>query len=281
VAAVKATVFGAMGFIGRHLVDHLRDQGWTVRAVARGDDSWRGESLGHVFYCAGLTADFRQRPYDAIAAHVCFAVELITGGRYDSFLYASSTRVYSGAGEAVETARLSVDPSDPSDLYNLSKLTGEAACLASPNPAVRVARLSNVFGHDPASDNFISAIVREAVGSGRLVLRTSPQSAKDYIAVADVCRAMAAIAAQGDGRLYNVAAGRNTTNAEIAEALAVSTGCRILYEPEAPTIKFPKINVARLRSLGVPEGVSIAWAMPSLVERVRGEMSGPQGGFNH
>jgi len=281
VAAVKATVFGAAGFIGRNLVDHLQHQGWSVRAVARGDDRWREEVLGHVFYCAGLTADFRQRPYDAIAAHVGFAVEVITGGRYDSFLYASSTRVYSGADEAVETARLMVDPSDPSDLYNLSKLTGEAACLASPNPAVRVARLSNVFGHDPASDNFITDIVREAVGSGRIVLRTSAHSAKDYIAVADVSRAMAAIAVQGGARLYNVAAGRNTSNAEIAKALADSTGCPIRYEPDAPVVKFPLINVARLRSLGVPEGLSVARAMPNLVEGMRQEMSHLKDGENH
>ena len=268
-APVKAAIFGAAGFIGRHLVDYLETQGWSVRAIVRGDETWRGEDLGHVFYCAGLTADFRQRPYDAIAAHVSFAVEVLTQARFDSFLYASSTRVYAGGAEAVETARLSAEPSDPSDLYNLSKLTGEAACLVSPNPAVRVARLSNVFGHDPGSDNFISAIVRDAVTSGSVLVRSAPRSAKDYIGVSDVCRGLAAIATAGEARLYNVASGRNVANADIIAALVAATGCVAAFEPGAPTVVFPSINVTRLRALGAPEGRSIVKAIPDLVDQMR------------
>jgi len=268
-AAVKATVFGAAGFIGRHLCNHLEGQGWTVRPIVRGDQGWRGEDLGHVFYCAGLTADFRQRPYDAIAAHVSFAVEVLTQARFDSFLYTSSTRVYAGGGEAIETARLSADPSDPSDLYNLSKLTGEAACLTSPNPAVRVARLSNVFGHDAGSDNFIGAIVRDAVTTGSVLVRSARQSAKDYIGVGEVCRAMEVIATVGGARLYNVASGRNTPNADVVRALAAATGCVAAFEPGAPTVTFPSIDVTRLRALGVIEGQSIVEAIPDMVDQMR------------
>jgi len=266
---VKAAVFGAAGFIGRHLTAHLRSQGWDVLALGRGDAAWRGADLGHVFYCAGLTADFRVRPFDTVDAHVTFATQLLREARFESFLYCSSTRVYAGAAEAVETARLLVDPNQPGDLYNLSKLMGEAACLASPNPAVRVARLSNVFGHDPTSDNFITAIVRDAVTTGQLRLATDPQSAKDYIAVADVATALERIAVAGQARLYNVAAGLNTTNAEILDALRLATGCAVFTDPDSPLVEFPQVQVGRLRALGVSPGVTVVQAMPELVTMMR------------
>ena len=270
---MKAAVFGAAGFIGRHLTGHLRAEGWEVLALGRGDETWRGADLGHVFYCAGLTAAFRVRPFDTVEAHVTLAAQVLREARFDSFLYCSSTRVYAGAARAEETATLQVDPNQPGDLYNLSKLMGEAACLAMANPAVRVARLSNVFGHDPASDNFIASIIRDAVTTGQVRLATDPRSAKDYIAVDDVCEALRRIAVAGQDRVYNVAAGANTTNAEILAVLAAASGCTVVTAPDSPVVVFPRIHVDRLRALGVVSGVSVLAQAPDLVTMMRREFS--------
>ena len=161
-----------------------------------------------------------------------------------------------------------VDPNQPGDLYNLSKLTGEAACLANADPRVRIARLSNVFGHDPGSDNFLSAVLREAAATGQVLMQTSPQSAKDFIAVSDVCRALAFIAGRGAERLYNVAAGRNTTNAELGLTLE-ACGIRVTYATEAPTAGFPAIDTSRLRSLGFSSRRSVTEALPELLEQTK------------
>ena len=266
---MKATVFGAQGFVGGRLVRHLRTEGWEVLALGRGDAPPAGQSLGHVFYCIGLTADFRTRPFDTIEAHVSLAAELLRTARFDSFLYCSSTRVYAGADEAVETGRIFVDPSDPSDLYNLSKLMGEAACLALDRPEVRIARLSNVFGAEDASDNFLTSILTDAVRDGRIVLQSSPESAKDYVSVDDLAAALARIAAGGRERIYNVAAGRNTTHAELLAAIQTATDCEIVATHDKKPQVFPLIATARLQALGDWRPVPVSACIPALIDTVR------------
>jgi nucleoside-diphosphate-sugar epimerase len=246
---MRATVFGAGGFIGRNLAAHLEKEGFQVRALLRGDESWRGAALGHVFFCIGLTADFRQRPLDALDAHVTAATQVLRHGDFESFLYLSSTRVYGAAAEAVETAALTVDPNDPSDLYNLSKLAGEAACLALPRPEVRIARLSNVFGPGMGTANFLGSVLHEARAGGRVRLGQALDSEKDYVAIDDVVRALLRIALAGEARLYNVASGRNTRHDEIFETLANLFGCEAKVAEDAKTVRFPIIIIDRLINL--------------------------------
>jgi nucleoside-diphosphate-sugar epimerase len=273
-----ATVFGAAGFVGSRLVRHLHARGLRVRAIGRGDTDWQGQDLGHVFYCIGLTADFRSRPLDAVDAHVSRLVDVLRKARFDSFLYLSSTRVYGGASSAAEDARLSVDPSDPSDLYNLSKLTGEATCLSAGRmlgrAEVRVARLSNVFGADFRSENFLSSILRDAVERRSVTLGTSLESTKDYVWVDDVVHALERIACDGTSSIYNVAAGLNTTHREIVAALQAATGCAISVAPEAPTTTFPVIAIERLRGLTPRPFRPVTDAIPELTRALQGSAGG-------
>ena len=92
----QATVIGAFGFIGRHLSRHLQRQGFDVHEASRDERSWPDGSLGHVFYCAGLTADFAQRPHDTVDAHVALLDRVLRQQRFASLVYLSSTRLYDG-----------------------------------------------------------------------------------------------------------------------------------------------------------------------------------------
>src|SRR4029077_3079780 len=131
---------------------------------------------------------------------------------FDSLTYLSSTRVYRGAGLTREDATLCVSPSNLDDLYNISKLMGESICLSSTRRC-RVARLSNVYGADIGSENFISSVLREAAATGRVIIHTAPDSVKDYVAIEDVVRWLAMISASGKLEIYNQAAGENTSHA--------------------------------------------------------------------
>jgi nucleoside-diphosphate-sugar epimerase len=241
------TVLGAEGFIGSHLIRRLAAMNMPYHAPPRSEQPG-GENLGDVIYCIGLTADFRERPLDTVEAHVCKLLEVVRDRRFDTLTYLSSTRLYgSEIPLAREEGRLHVDPGDPGDLYNISKIMGEALLRACGRP-VRIARLSNVYGGDLASDNFLSAIIRQAVQTRNVVLETTLDSEKDYISIAEAVDLLIQIASGGQQVVYNVASGNNVTNREIVQHLAGLTGCRVEVRPDAKTVKFPPVDVDRIRS---------------------------------
>jgi nucleoside-diphosphate-sugar epimerase len=256
-AEMTATVFGANGFVGRALVSYLRGKGYDVREIVRGDASWRGADLGHAFYCIGLTADFRSRPFETIEAHCGVLKEVLSGPSFSSFVYLSSTRVYARASSTDEGTAIPVMSADADDLYNISKLMGESACLGSGLANARVARLSNVFGEDLESQNFLTSVLSDATRHKAVQLRTSLKSEKDYVWIGDVVRALEAIAREGSDPITNVAYGRNTTHGEILEAVKAATGATVLVAPDAPTVRFPEIATQRLDRLIGPDKVAL------------------------
>jgi len=269
-AGMTASVFGAQGFVGRNLVRHLTGRGYDVRPFGRGDEGWRGRHLGHAFYCIGLTADFRSRPFETIDAHISVLTDMLRSARFTSFVYLSSTRVYARAGTTDEAAVIPVQPAEPDDLYNISKLMGEAACLGSGLANVRVARLSNVFGDDLGSSNFLSAVIREAIDTGCVRLRTGLASEKDYVSIGDVVAALEAIATRGREKITNVAYGANTTHGEIIEALTRATGARVEVEANAPVVSFPPIVTRRLDQLAGGQRAALVPMVSALAAAFRG-----------
>jgi nucleoside-diphosphate-sugar epimerase len=266
-AAARYTVLGASGFIGRHLVEHLQRERAEVLAPPRDSPLVFSEDLGHVIYCIGLTADWRARPFDAIRAHVDRLVEIVERGRFASLLYLSSTRVYKRARVASEDALLSALPAEPDDLFDLSKMLGEAVCLRDARQT-RVARISNVYGGDFSSDNFLSSVVRDAL-RGRVVLRTALASVKDYVGVGEVAALLPRIAVSGVERVYNVASGSNTSNGEILAEVAHLTGCEVEVADGAPATSFPVISVDRVHREFLFSPRSVVATLAGLIEDFR------------
>jgi nucleoside-diphosphate-sugar epimerase len=239
------TVLGASGFIGSHLAKRLEQYKLEYQAVKRNETIPPG-NLGRVIYCIGVTADFRSKPFDAVDAHVCRLLELVREHEFESLLYLSSTRLYAGHSSTAEDEPLRVTPQSENDLYNLSKLMGESITLNCGRTG-RVARIANVYGDDFASNNFLPSILRQAVNGEKVVLQTGPDSEKDYVWVLEVIEDLIWIAAQGKQQIYNVASGVNVSNRELAVKLQQLTGCEIEFAPDAPAIKYPRIDTRRVR----------------------------------
>lgn len=250
------TVLGATGFIGKRLVESLQCRGLDVYFPTSKERGWQkellGRDLGHVFYCIGLTADFRQRPFDTVEAHVCLLRKILEHGRMKSLTYLSSTRVYEGAATTDELTTLQGNPANPGHLYNFSKLMGESLCHNS-GRSTKVVRLSNVYGRGMGQQNFLSSVLKEAAETGRLQFLTSPKSSKDFISLEEVVRLLPRIVIDGRHAIYNLASGRNTTNADIARVLE-REGVEVCFAPEAAEWSFPNIDIKRLEGeFGKPE----------------------------
>lgn len=250
---MRFTIFGADGFIGSALVKKLNDSGADVWCPTRQDLKMgmrSAQPLGHVIYAIGRTADFRTRLSDTIDAHVNLLDYLLNSTKWDSWLYLSSTRVYGQTAEGTRTCEsepLRVTPGFDG-VYNISKILGEALCLARPEDSCRVARISNVFGPQMPCGTFLSSLISEATETGRVIVKESADSCKDYISVNTVSRYLLAIAASGKHRIYNVATGANISHSVIAEALERSFGTPAFFEVDGPQRKFPIISVNRVIS---------------------------------
>ena len=245
------TITGSQGFIGNSLALWLKSRGHQVYTPERFISPARlvTSLKGHVVYCIGLTADFRTRPWETIEAHVCLLRQLLMYGDFLSFTYLSSTRVYLGSQSGNEDSELIVHPHSPDQLYNLSKLMGEAICHAANTEGrpIRSVRLSNVVGRDLESDNLVYALLRESLSTGVINFTSSPDTKKDYIDIIDVVSMLERIACCGRSPCYNLASGSQISTGEIANIISRHTGAKQIIPDYPPVTPFPQIDISRLK----------------------------------
>jgi nucleoside-diphosphate-sugar epimerase len=255
----QVTVLGGRGFVGRHLAAYLRELGHTCWVPERDDPALFTRPLGLVFYCIGLTANFREHPFETVDAHVGVLRGVLERAQFEQLIYLSSTRVYDGCDTTNEDQPLSVRPASPDHLYNLSKLMGESLALSCGRPC-KVVRLSNVVGPDMGAANFLGSVLQEAAETGAVCFKTSLQSSKDYLLIDDAVHGLIAIALQGKQSIYNLASGTSLSHCELAHWLE-SHGVVTSVALNAPTTTFPVVATQRIRSeLGFkPEQCTPAW----------------------
>ena len=243
----RITLFGGSGFIGRATAAELARRGHQVHIPARGQIAPPPGGFGTLIWAIGLTADFRTRPYDTATAHLGLLAQVLAQGAQERVVYLSSTRIYGGASSTHEGAALHLQPENPSDLYNATKIAGESLVLSAPVPGVAV-RLSNVLGPgEAARETFVGAITRQA-HQGRIVLESALTTAKDYLWIDEAARGLADIALTGQQRIYNLASGRQISHHAWVDALAQQTGCGVAIRDQAPDLGFPPIDTHRFQA---------------------------------
>lgn len=270
------TVIGARGFIGSAFTRALRARGdEVVELTSSAALEWDAD-LGDVVYASGVAWDANRRAADAQTLHVDVPRALLEK-RITSLMYISSTRVYGDAIRTNEPASLHVDESD---VYASSKIAGEKAMLADPRPSVKVVRLSNVYGESFRSGLMLSDFLRQAAQTGSIVVRSSRASEKDHVSIEDVVELTLRIVRHGKERLYNVAAGKNTLQGAVLDAIAASSGCRITVEGDA-IVRFAPIDISRVRDEFDFQARDVIADIPALWEAFRAHFASISGAGVH
>ncbi len=184
-------------------------------------------------------------------------------------VYASTVHVYGAAMEPGAVLTEDLVPS-PRHLYAVARLASEhilAAGTAGSATELVVLRLTNGVGApaDPSVDRWTlvgNDLCRQAVTEGRLELRTHGAQWRDFVAITDVCRIVAATLPgahpQVPAGTFNVGSGRPLTVRELAAT--VQTSCEALtgHRPELvvppPPVSPPgpyRVSIDRLADVGV------------------------------
>lgn len=151
------TVFGASGFIGRHVVQRLAAKGMQVRAaVRRPEDALFLKPMGDVGQITPVQANIRDAASVRVAAAGSDAVVNLVGILYargrqtfeaihvDGARNVAEAAAAAGASRLVQLSAIGADQSSAS-VYARTKARGEAAARAA-FPGVSILRPSVVFG---------------------------------------------------------------------------------------------------------------------------------------
>ena len=250
---MRALVTGASGFVGRHLVTALRDDGAEAYPCGGPHDSADALTIDlddvqtirdaldaarptHVFHLAAQTfvPDSLQSPEatyrtnvigTALVAHAIreFAK---SNGSMPRLLFTSSAEVY-GAREPREfPLQESLDPR-PANPYAASKAAAEAILLGEARSFGLDVVIARAFNHIGPGQNdrfvvpaFASQLARIARGAPPILLIGNVDAARDFLDVRDVVRAYVALASEGErGEIYNVCSGDAVTIRDVLREL--------------------------------------------------------------
>ena len=240
------TIFGSKGRIGSYLKKKLIMDGNTVFSPPRKHYYIAHKNLGHVIYCNGVTSDFKYRSFDTIESHVCLLSFLLKNKNFNSFNYISSSRLNFPKRSYDNRISPELYGGYEIDIYNASKLAGEALCIHSKMPNVKISRICHVVDpNDVRRENFVSNICGQAK-RGEIVMKSSLETSKNYIHINDLSFLLKLIGPFGKENFYNIGSNNLISNNEITQKLIKITNCSVTINNNAQTILEPKIDISKL-----------------------------------
>lgn len=263
-----ALVWGATGFIGRHVLADLAAHGWSVRALTRRGSphpaaytngvewiEYDPHAAADVFphAIAGTTVVFNfagssgavasnRQPLESLDSNCRLQLQFLdacmqAGGR-PHVVFASSRLVYAMAGRDPVTEE---HPTAPRSIYAAHKLCIEHYhAIYAQRGAITctLCRISNPFGLDEAVGGkgygFINTLIQLAIAGKPLAVFGRGLQLRDYIYIDDLVRALLLCAEQPGARneTFNLGLGHSISIGHAAARIQhIFGGGPIVYQP--------------------------------------------------
>lgn len=266
---MRVIVTGASGFVGRHLVEHLRNEGDDVHETDRAHDGvditvpdsvrtvFEAAAPEVVYHLAGWSDVGRSwdHPFDAVHLNVAGTQAVLEAGVRSgarTVVVVSSAEVY---GRAPHDGRAFVedDPLLPVSPYAAGKAAAEMLCvqasLAHGLGVIR-ARAFNHLGPGQLTSFVAPAIAARIVEAERTGVNTIPvgnlEPRRDFTDVRDVVRAYRLLGVAGTpGKAYNVCSGHDISIAELVQMMLDHAEREIRLAPDPALMRAGDITVRR------------------------------------
>jgi len=245
----RTLVTGGTGFVGSNLVRRLLHERHLVGVVVReGDDPWRlADVSGQVRWIsaniesrdlvAAAVAEFRPQwifhlaaygayswqsdPHSILRTNVLGTANLLEAcmkSGFEAFVNTGSSSEYGFKDHAPRED----EALEPNSTYAVAKAAATLYCSQAArarNLPVATVRLYSVYGPWEEPQRFIPQLIARGL-EGRMPPLASPDTARDYIYVTDVCDAYLSLARSviDPGSVFNLGTGVQTTLRQAVEA---------------------------------------------------------------
>lgn len=258
--AMKCVVTGGSGFIGSHLVDWLKAEGYDVLVIDlqkphRPDVEWKGIDLldfpsllsalhgtDYVFHLAAVSNVnyVKERPVYSTQVNIVGTVNLLEAGRLSGikrFFFASTVWVYSAVDDKQEEVSEDTlfDISMTGHIYTTTKIASEALIhnyyQLYQAPPFTILRYGIPYGPRMREELVIPIFVKRALRGEPITIQGKGDQYRNYIYIDDLIRGhILAFKEIAENRTYNLEGPRKVTIKEIAETIQRILGKDIQIE---------------------------------------------------